>query len=51
MARIRSDFDDHTTALEVIEGIDLGGRRAIVTGGASGIGSRRRGRSRTRART
>jgi NAD(P)-dependent dehydrogenase (short-subunit alcohol dehydrogenase family) len=27
-----------TTALEVVEGIDLTGKRAIVTGGASGIG-------------
>lgn len=38
MARITTDYDDTTTALEVVEGIDLGGRRAIVTGGASGIG-------------
>jgi NAD(P)-dependent dehydrogenase (short-subunit alcohol dehydrogenase family) len=38
MALITTRFDDHTTALEVVEGIDLGGRRAIVTGGASGIG-------------
>jgi NAD(P)-dependent dehydrogenase (short-subunit alcohol dehydrogenase family) len=28
----------HTTALEVIDGVDLSGRFAIVTGGASGIG-------------
>jgi NAD(P)-dependent dehydrogenase (short-subunit alcohol dehydrogenase family) len=27
-----------TTALEVVEGVDLSGKRAIVTGGASGIG-------------
>lgn len=33
-----NDFDDTTTALEVIEGIDLEGRRALVTGAASGIG-------------
>ena len=33
-----SDFGFHTTAAEVIEGIDLSGKRAIVTGGASGIG-------------
>ena len=26
------------TALEVVEGVDLSGKRAIVTGGASGIG-------------
>ncbi|MEH3053703.1 MAG: SDR family NAD(P)-dependent oxidoreductase [Patulibacter minatonensis] len=38
MTRITNDFDDTTTALEVIAGIDLAGRRAIVTGGASGIG-------------
>lgn len=33
-----NDFDDTTTALEVVAGVDLTGRRAIVTGGASGIG-------------
>ncbi len=38
MPRIRSSFDETTTALEVVEGVDLSGRRAIVTGGASGIG-------------
>ena len=38
MTRIRNDFDDTTTALEVVAGLDLSGRRAIVTGGASGIG-------------
>ena len=31
-------FGFETTALEVVEGIDLAGKRAIVTGGASGIG-------------
>lgn len=31
-------FDATTTAAEVIAGIDLTGKRAIVTGGASGIG-------------
>ncbi len=31
-------FGATSTALEVVEGIDLTGRRAIVTGGASGIG-------------
>ena len=35
---ITSPFTDTSTALEVVEGIDLEGRRAIVTGGASGIG-------------
>ena len=38
MSRITSDFDGTTTALEVVEGVDLTGRRAIVTGAASGIG-------------
>jgi NAD(P)-dependent dehydrogenase (short-subunit alcohol dehydrogenase family) len=33
-----TQFGFETTALEVVEGVDLGGRRAIVTGGASGIG-------------
>ena len=28
----------HTTADEVVEGVDLSGKRAIITGGASGIG-------------
>ena len=35
---IRSKFDATSTALQVIEGIDLHARHAIVTGGASGIG-------------
>ncbi|WP_354699659.1 FabG-like 3-oxoacyl-(acyl-carrier-protein) reductase [Paraconexibacter sp. AEG42_29] len=38
MTRIATDFNDTTTALQVVEGIDLGGRRAVVTGAASGIG-------------
>lgn len=38
MARITSPFGAFTEALEVIRGHDLGGRRAIVTGAASGIG-------------
>jgi len=33
-----SRFGFESTALEVVEGIDLSGRRAIVTGAASGIG-------------
>jgi NAD(P)-dependent dehydrogenase (short-subunit alcohol dehydrogenase family) len=37
-SRITSRFDAKTTALEVVAGIDLSGRSAIVTGGASGIG-------------
>jgi NAD(P)-dependent dehydrogenase (short-subunit alcohol dehydrogenase family) len=35
---ITTPFDADSTALEVVDGIDLGGKRAIVTGGASGIG-------------
>jgi NAD(P)-dependent dehydrogenase (short-subunit alcohol dehydrogenase family) len=36
--RITSRFTRKSTALEVIEGIDLRGRHIIVTGGASGLG-------------
>ncbi|MFD6334159.1 SDR family NAD(P)-dependent oxidoreductase [Streptomyces niveus] len=36
--RISTPFTRETTAAEVIDGIDLTGRRAVVTGGASGIG-------------
>ena len=36
--RITTPFSAQSTAAEVIAGIDLSGRRAIVTGGASGIG-------------
>jgi NAD(P)-dependent dehydrogenase (short-subunit alcohol dehydrogenase family) len=35
---ITTRFTAASTAAEVIEGIDLSGKRAIVTGGASGIG-------------
>lgn len=35
---ITSPYNDTTTALEVVEGLDLTGRRALVTGAASGIG-------------
>jgi NAD(P)-dependent dehydrogenase (short-subunit alcohol dehydrogenase family) len=35
---ITTPFGFASTAAEVIEGIDLTGRRAVVTGGASGIG-------------
>jgi NAD(P)-dependent dehydrogenase (short-subunit alcohol dehydrogenase family) len=38
MDRIITSFDARSTAEEVIAGIDLSGRRAIVTGGSSGIG-------------
>ena len=36
--RITTDHDDTTTALEIVKGIHLNGKRAIVTGGSSGIG-------------
>ncbi|MHC1559772.1 SDR family NAD(P)-dependent oxidoreductase [Actinomycetospora sp. C-140] len=35
---IGSGFGAHTTATEVLDGIDLGGRLAVVTGGYSGLG-------------
>lgn len=35
---ISSPYDDSSTALEVVRGVDLTGRRALVTGAASGIG-------------
>lgn len=38
MSRITTPFGATSTAAEVIDGIDLTGRRAVVTGGASGIG-------------
>lgn len=37
-ARVTSGRDRNATALDMITGIDLSGRTAIVTGGASGIG-------------
>jgi NAD(P)-dependent dehydrogenase (short-subunit alcohol dehydrogenase family) len=36
--RIGSGFGAHSTAAEVLQGIDLSGKLAIVTGGYSGIG-------------
>jgi NAD(P)-dependent dehydrogenase (short-subunit alcohol dehydrogenase family) len=36
--RVTTRFGAQSTAMEVIEGVELGGARAIVTGGASGIG-------------
>src|SRR5579862_1027206 len=36
--RITTPFNAASSAADVIHGIDLGGKRAIVTGGASGIG-------------
>lgn len=35
---INAPFTAESTAAEVVRGIDLAGRRVIVTGGASGIG-------------
>ncbi|MGW3988022.1 SDR family NAD(P)-dependent oxidoreductase [Streptomyces sp. NPDC004830] len=36
--RLTTPFDAETTAAQVVQGVDLTGRRAVVTGGASGIG-------------
>ena len=36
--RITTPFGATSTAAEVLDGVDLAGRRIIVTGGASGIG-------------
>jgi NAD(P)-dependent dehydrogenase (short-subunit alcohol dehydrogenase family) len=38
MTRITTPFGFHSTAAEVSAGVDLSGKRAIVTGGASGVG-------------
>jgi NAD(P)-dependent dehydrogenase (short-subunit alcohol dehydrogenase family) len=39
MSQLRTTpFDRHSTASEVIDGVDLSGRRAVVTGAGSGIG-------------
>jgi NAD(P)-dependent dehydrogenase (short-subunit alcohol dehydrogenase family) len=38
MTRINTPFDPKTTAAAILTGVDLTGRRIIVTGGASGIG-------------
>ncbi|RKR76241.1 SDR family NAD(P)-dependent oxidoreductase [Frondihabitans australicus] len=38
MTRLTTPFGAKTTAAEVLEGVDLTVRRAVVTGGASGIG-------------
>jgi NAD(P)-dependent dehydrogenase (short-subunit alcohol dehydrogenase family) len=38
MTRITTSFGFHSTAAEVAEGVDLSGKRAIVTGASSGIG-------------
>jgi NAD(P)-dependent dehydrogenase (short-subunit alcohol dehydrogenase family) len=36
--RITTPFGFHTTAFEVVKGVDLSGKRALVTGASSGIG-------------
>ncbi len=38
MTKLTTPFGFHSTASDVIKGIDLTGKHAIVTGGASGIG-------------
>jgi NAD(P)-dependent dehydrogenase (short-subunit alcohol dehydrogenase family) len=38
MSRFTTAFGFHSTAAEVIAGVDLAGMRAIITGGAAGIG-------------
>jgi NAD(P)-dependent dehydrogenase (short-subunit alcohol dehydrogenase family) len=38
MGRITTRFGFQSTASEVVEGIDLSGKKVVVTGGASGIG-------------
>ncbi|NJQ01838.1 SDR family NAD(P)-dependent oxidoreductase [Streptomyces zingiberis] len=37
-ALFHSPFDRHSTASQVIDGVDLSGRRAVITGATSGIG-------------
>ncbi len=39
MTRIHTPFDARTTAAEVLDGVDLTGRRIIVTGGGAGLGA------------
>jgi NAD(P)-dependent dehydrogenase (short-subunit alcohol dehydrogenase family) len=36
--RVTTSFGAETTAAQVVDGVDLTGKRAVVTGGASGIG-------------
>lgn len=38
MQRLRTPFGFHSTATEVAEGLDLIGKRIVITGGAAGIG-------------
>ncbi|WAL68064.1 SDR family NAD(P)-dependent oxidoreductase [Amycolatopsis cynarae] len=37
--RLTTPFHARTTAAEIVDGVDLSGRRIVVTGGASGIGA------------
>ncbi|MFI5891712.1 SDR family NAD(P)-dependent oxidoreductase [Actinoplanes sp. NPDC051513] len=39
MTLITTPFTAHSTAADVLEGVDLTGKRMIVTGGASGLGA------------
>lgn len=39
MPPVSTPFDATTTAAQVLDGVDLAGRRAVVTGGAAGIGA------------
>ena len=38
MDRLTTPFGFRSTAMDVVRGVDLSGKRAVVTGGASGIG-------------
>jgi hypothetical protein len=51
MTLITTPFGFSATAAEVAAGIDLAGRRALVTGGASGIGAETARRSQPQRRT
>jgi hypothetical protein len=48
---ITTPFGAESTAAEVVAGVDLTGKRAIVTGGSSGIGIGRRRCRRLRGRS
>src|SRR5271170_6994883 len=39
MSLLTTPFDFHSTAVDVLRGVDLRGKRAVVTGGAAGIGT------------
>ncbi len=42
MTLTTTPFGKHATAAEVLDGVDLSGRRFVVTGGSSGPGRPRR---------